>query len=636
MIDVRPTLTLRDVAQLAGVQRAVVSMWRRRPRVRGHSIPFPDAIPGSGPVERFARADIVEWLTRTGRGKNAEHRLDAPTLSVPTGASLEDLVILLCLYAHGDSDLAEMTPGERESLARRSDPQDEFLLTEVRQLEVTDEVLRFVDDLVEASFGLPEALARLENGSAGRALGRRELTTEALALVDAIVKTCILHLDPDGVPVVFAGDPPSLGLAVASSARGLVIQGVRPTDRALRRRAVLQELDVADSAEGPLLRVLSVLGLDSDSALNQVDLLSLDLGADEVAVVLGPAGPLCERLRGDAERSRATTLRMERLVVGLRLPRGMWREAHRQALGMWICTGGQKTARPMVADLGAFPAHLLSVQDIASDVSATLSRDGRRAFRYLRVADLPAILTGAPIVPPGARAPHLRALPDNHLDRVQAAAMVVAEPQPPLNVLVTTAPGTTLLRQRSLGELHEKGLVAVQRGRRIDPRHAVPDGSVPVLSGDGTTDGVALDPFDAERLYPRAKRTEPGDVVFVEGKTPRAVVDERGGSLVASPSRILRLHRNFGVGPHTVAAIINNQSVTSEWQRWSIPLLDPHTAEALEAALTEAATYSVALRRRQDALHDLINALIDGVAAGAVTVVSREKTQEGQVAHATT
>ncbi len=636
MMDVGPTLTLRDVAQLAGVQRAVVSMWRRRPRIRGHSIPFPDAIPGNGPVERFARADIVEWLTRTGRGNNAEHRLDAPTLSVPAGASLEDLVTLLCLYAHGDSDLAEMTPTERESLARRSDPRDEFLLTEVRQLEVTGEVLRFVDDLVEASFGLPEALARLENGPAGRAIGRRELTPEALALIEAIVKTGVLHLDPDGVPIIFAGDPASLGLALSSSAREFVIHGERPTDRALRRRAVLQEVGVADSIEGPLLRVLSVLGLDSDPALDRVDDLLLELGVDEVAVVLGPAGPLCERLRGDSERFRAKMLRLERLVVALRLPRGMWRQAHRQALGLWVCTGGRTTDQPMVADLGAFPPHQLSAQDVATDISAALSSDGRRAFRYLRVADLPTILTGAPIVPPGARAPHLRTSPGNHLDRVQAAAMVVAEPQPPLDVLVTATPGTTLLRQRSLGELHEEGLVVVQRGRRINPRDAVPDGSVLVLSGNGATDGVALDPFDAERLYPRANRTEPGDVVFVEGSTPCAVVDERGGSLVASPSRILRLHRNFGVGPHTVAAIINNQSVTSEWQRWSIPLLDPYAAEALEAALTEAATYGVALRRRQDALHDLIITLIDGVAAGAVTVVPREKPQEGKVANATT
>jgi hypothetical protein len=455
-------------------------------------------------------------------------------------------------------------------------------------------------------------------------------------LVETIVKTSVLHLDPDGVPVVFSGDPSSLGLAVASSAHQLVIQGEGPADRALRRRAVLQEIDVVRRANRPLLRVLSVLGLDSDPALNRVDDLLLELDAEEVAVVLGPAASLCERLRGDTERFRAKMLRLGCLVVALRLPRGMWRQAHRQALGLWLCVGGQTTDRPMVADLAAFPFQHVSTQDLAADISAALSCDGRRAFRYLRVVNLPAILTGSPIVPAGTSAPRLRASADNHLDRVQAAAMVTAEPQSPLDVLVTAAPGVTLLRQRSLGELHEEGLVEILRGRRINPRTAVPEGSVRVLSANGTTAGMRLDPFDAERIYVNANRTEPGDVVFVEGSAPRAVVDERGGSLVASPSRILRLRRNFGAGPHTVAAIINNQSVTSEWQRWSIPLLDSYAAQALEAALAEAAAYGVALRQRQEALHDLIIALIDGVAAGAVTVVPRDKLKEGKAANAAT
>ncbi|WP_346533819.1 hypothetical protein [Micromonospora sp. DPT] len=72
-------------------------------------------------------------------------------------------------------------------------------------MTATDEALRFVDDLVKASFGSPEALARLDDGPPGRALGRRELTAEALALVGAVTQAGILHLDADGVPIAFAG-----------------------------------------------------------------------------------------------------------------------------------------------------------------------------------------------------------------------------------------------------------------------------------------------------------------------------------------------------------------------------------------------------------------------------------------------
>jgi hypothetical protein len=289
----------------------------------------------------------------------------------------------------------------------------------------------------------------------------------------------------------------------------------------------------------------------------------------------------------------------------------------------------------MVTDLGAFPASDLDVEDVAADVSGALASGGGRGFRYLRAADLAVILTGSPIVPRGVRAPQLRTSSGEHLDRAQAAALVTAEPQPPLDVLVAAAPGMVLVRQRSLGELREAGLVVFRRGCRIDLGQALPEGSVPVISADGAMEGVALDPFDAERLYPRAARTEPGDVVFVEGPPPRAQVDVRGGCLVATPSRVLRLSPSAGVGPHTLAAVINHQAATSEWQTWSIPIMEPGAATALEVALTQAAEYGTDLRRRQNALHDLTTALIDGVAAGAVMVVPHDaKIEKGQVAHA--
>lgn len=630
LTEVGPTLTLHDIADLAGVQRAVVSTWRRRTRVRGQHMPFPGAVPGTGPVERFRRDEVVDWLARTGRGNNAEHRLDAPALSPPIGASLEDLVTLLCLAAEADHDLADLTTAERVRLAERSDPGDEFLLTEVRELGAAGELLQFVDDLVEASFGLSEALARLEAGPAGRTLRRRELTVEGIELVRAVVQAGTLHLDPDGVPVAISGCPPSLGLAIATGARHLVIDGSAPAERALRRRALLHDLEVAPAAGGPLLRVRSVLRLADELALSRVDDLLLELGPRDLAVVVGPAGILCERLSGDAERDRAGMLRPGPLRVALRLRRGMWREAHRQALGLWVCAGSRTTDRLMVADLGAVPPAGLSVPDVAADVSGALAGDGGRAFRYLRIAELPAIMTGSPIVPLGARAPRLRASSSDHLDRVQAAALITAEPQPPLDVLVTATPGGVLLRQRSLGELRDAGAVVVHRGCRVDPGHAQPGGSVPVLSGDGPVADVALDPFDAERLYRRARRTEPGDVVFTPGQPPRAVVDELGGALVASPSRILRLGTGVGAGPYTIAAIINHQSPTTEWQTWGIPLFDPDAAVSLEAALVEAAAYGVELQRRQGVLRDLITAMVDGVAAGAVSVASNSKNQEGR------
>jgi hypothetical protein len=209
----------------------------------------------------------------------------------------------------------------------------------------------------------------------------------------------------------------------------------------------------------------------------------------------------------------------------------------------------------------------------------------------------------------------------SHLDRIHAATLVTAEPVHTLDVLVAAAPGSMILRRRSMGELKDLAQVQVKRGNRIDAAHANPAGSVAVLSANGVSEGVTLDPFDVPKLYPRAARTEPGDVVFVERPRPMALVDVHGGSLVAAPSKILRLSPTAGIGPHAVTAIINRlPAEASEWQAWGVPILGAAEAEQLEGALIAAARYETSVRRRLDAINDLVTSVIDGVAAGAVTI----------------
>ncbi|MFG1928546.1 hypothetical protein [Cryptosporangium sp. NPDC048952] len=452
-------------------------------------------------------------------------------------------------------------------------------------------------------------------------------------MLTALVQSAGLHLDPEGVPIAPAGIPPRLVLvlAEASGAPHLLINGDEPLERELRRWAVLGGRDTAtDGGDDALIRVLSVLGLPDGEALDRVDRLVLDLRPHDVAVVVGASSVLCDALRPAAERLRAGTLRLGRLSVALRLPRGLWRHAHRQALGVWVCEGGRNFLHPLIADLSADAPAEIAVGDLAADVSAALV-DGRgRAFRYLRPVELATVLAGGPLVPEGARAPRPReAVGHDYLDRAQSAALVVAEPLPALHVFVTASPGAVLQRRRSLGELHEGPGVTVINGRVIGPEHTMPGGSVRVLSADGPVDGLTLDPLDVDRLYPRASRTEPNDVVFVDGARPRAWVDADGGALVASPARILRLRPPVSCGPHTLAAIINTRSRPGEWRTWEIPLLDSGAAAALDAAVAEIAVHDIRLRTRQTALRELTIALLDGVTAGAIDVVPRIADQEG-------
>ena len=195
-----PTLNLQDIAELAHVSRPVVSMWRRRPRARGREIPFPRPVTTVASVERFDRDEIVRWLEETGRGNNKEARQDAPAIAVPDGVDLEDVVTLLCLHTLTGEDLTgeDLTGDGAErlvALAERADAGDRLLLREVRSLGVTPGLLGYVDDLVEASYGAPDALSRVESGRLAREAADRGVTEELAALLRAVAAAGRAYLD---------------------------------------------------------------------------------------------------------------------------------------------------------------------------------------------------------------------------------------------------------------------------------------------------------------------------------------------------------------------------------------------------------------------------------------------------------
>ncbi len=211
--------------------------------------------------------------------------------------------------------------------------------------------------------------------------------------------------------------------------------------------------------------------------------------------------------------------------------------------------------------------------------------------------------------------------PATCLDRIQTARLTTSEAIPGYDVAVAAGPGQIVLRHRSLRELELAKMLIMRRGRRVDLGLAVPVGTVRILSADGSTDNLRLDPFDAARVYGRSTRTEPGDVVFIDRPRPVAVVDPDGGALVSSPSRILRLLPGAPVGPHALAALINELAPAgTDWQTWAVPDLQPTAAEALDTALAAAFEHLSTLRTHEHATQNLTRNLIDGVAAGAVTI----------------
>jgi hypothetical protein len=613
------TLTLQDVADLAKVRRPVVSMWRKRPTVRGVSMPFPEPVAVVAGVAQYSRLDVVDWLGRTGRGNNVDFSDDAPALAVPDGAVLEDIVTLLCWHVLTGEELGRTTLTQRVRLAAERDPDDTLLLREIRDLRPSAAVLEYVDDLVEASFGASDALDRVETGRLKRTLAVRDLTPQAVELLRAVTHACVGHLDLDGAALRTDGMP--LTLEVASGSDLYVVSD----DRAIRRRAAIRGIPVSDTNARPSVSVVSAVGLELADALDRLDEVVVGLAEGDVAVVLGSAAVLCDDLAGALQQRRAQTLRVGNLVAAVRLPRGMWREAHRQSLAAWICLGGAEAQRPWIADLGAVDH--VDLADLGADVAGALAQTDDRAFRYARRTELAAVLAAGSLVPRGVRAPTLRnADSATHLERVHGATLTTTTPLEPLDILVAPSPGRFRMRYRSLGELREQKHVVVKRGSRIDPADATSDGTVVVLP-DEVVGTIRLDPFDASRKYPRAARTDPGDVIFVEKPRPRAWVDVAGGALVASPAKIIRLRETAEFGPWVLATVINEMCpVGSEWPTWSLPVMVRDEADRLEAALLDAERYEREARRRTDAARDLKKALIEGVAAGALTLDAQPTT----------
>ncbi|MDD0859398.1 hypothetical protein NHF46_20095 [Arthrobacter alpinus] len=185
-------ITLSDIANLAQVQRPVVSMWRSRSKNSTH--PFPVSIGISGRQELFNAAEITDWLASTGRGNNPHAAEDAAAFATPLGletkhthfAGLTALLALRCLM---DIPLGGQNAEDLVDSADEHDPDDEFLFTEIENLgpNLLD-LAAYADLLTDASYTAAAAFEQLlgdrfRTGPAVQA--RTMLTSEAIELLAA-------------------------------------------------------------------------------------------------------------------------------------------------------------------------------------------------------------------------------------------------------------------------------------------------------------------------------------------------------------------------------------------------------------------------------------------------------------------
>lgn len=615
---------MTDIARIAGVTRQAVTNWRSRPAV----IPFPSSVArGHGSMELFDRDEVLDWLDGTGRGRDGDARLDAPAVAVPDGLDIDRAVVLLALRAAASRDVGPLSAAERVAWAEEVDPDDRYLLSEVRVAADDDALAVYADGLLEASYGPSDALARLYDSRAAR--GGRGLSRDLIDLLAQIADVCRVHLGPDGVDIALQAEPRARRIAAGFAAADPAC------DRSMLRLLALEGLPVG-SGSGPRVRVVSVAGRSDAAVLAAADDIAVDLGPDEIAIVLGPASALCDRLNpaGDLYATRKGSLQMGgrdygcALAAAVRLPRGMWRDAHRQSLGLWVLQGATTSGGVVVADLSGRD---IDAAELAADVLGALERTGARAYRYGRILPYNDVWTRDTVVPAGVGAAvSARVAGRSTRDRLAAATLVTREDVRGFDVPLASGGAGTPGAPRALGTMIRARTIVLQSGSRISDDHTDPDGSIRILTATPSDPVRGIDPLVAADHYGHATRTEPGDVVFTATPAPRAVVDEIGGALVASPSRILRLDpARAGIGPRALAAAINAMADSSEWRTWPVPSIPAAQISRLEDTLGGALDHLAILRRHRRAAEDVVTHLIRGVADGSVALSAPTPTKAG-------
>lgn len=672
MGDTRATdavMTLSDVASLARVKRPVVSTWRRRPDVDGHHIPFPVAVEVRAGQERFAASAVVEWLDRTGRGNNPDARADAlahaqPLVDLSDAAAAAGLEALLCAAAASGIDLADTSPADLLSHASLLDPDDDHLVSEL--LAAGDELghlAGYAGALVDAAWDAASAydLVRRRKVRTRAGVHVVGLSGAARRLVARVGAAVALDQETDVVVTDPLGSDPDLVDAVLSELGEGVAAHILLTDdvarsRAIRRLHVVRRRSVVSetwsSARPLVVTTLPLRGAKADpsTVLTTMDDVQLTLAGQQRALVVGPATLLCDRLADPAlEEQRDHLLRFGRLRCALRLPAGLVSDGSRQALGLWVvgatsAAKGPRERRVTTLDLTNETLSDEVIEEVVTDVVASLADVGvspkeqsvePHAFRFAQIQTTASLLASSgALVPVGARPRSITVGSSaEHIVRVRRriadldAGLGGGPGSPGGSAALLVDPASTQdvpIESTVDAALRSRDLRALPGTRLRDvPTEAA--GGVRVIRPEDVRDPMlprrGIDPLELEERAPRARRTEPGDVVFCVSPRPAAIVDEEGLSVVVAPARVLRCAPGGGLVPEVVArAIADLPDDASRWRAWRLPRVPPAASAGLRAALRHLLDEDRRARERQADLAALARDLTAGVAAGALTV----------------
>lgn len=665
-------LSLPDIARLADVQRPVVSMWRRRSVVTGH--PFPDPVDVVRGKERFDAIQVVDHLVSTGRGNNPQVRDDVAAFAelramsqLPETLVIDGMSSLLCLKQITGELLGEIPPTSLLGLVSDADPGDTLLAREIQALGADLSTLAaHADALADASYTTVAAFELLLSRWAGRTLpgyasvalrddARRLVALAAKGLADGAVLTTPVFVDPTsgGSDLLLSvaapygeGSPPSVRTGTDDSrAERLTQRRLRVHD--IHREALEIEADGSFQTSGEAV-VVAQLPPPGRPAMSDLELLTtveniaLQMDDDQRAVVIAPASVLTDRLTtSELDLARDAILRTGRVRAAIRLPQGLVVHSPRRAMAMWalgpahrkVPVGNRWT---VIADLSNRTLTAPVITDLVTDVVASMGDEAlvrAHAFRFARRVPTTQLLLGRrALVERVVREPRrsLSAGAELSLRIEQLTGSLEPSVLTGLAVDAVPAPDDDPIERIAftLEDAVRTRRCRMIPGNRVD----VADLSsttgaavlgVPELIGDNPIGHRQVDRLSFGGAYPSARFTEPNDVVFCTSPRPAALVDEHGGSVVASPARVIRIKNTApgGLLPRVLAADINAvEPQAKHWRLWRLRRTPDDQREALEAALAEIELARSAARRRLVDLDHLAAALTEGVTTERLTI----------------
>lgn len=606
------TVTLSQIAELAGVRPSAVSNWRKR------FDDFPRPVEtGGGGRDVFSLTEAEAWLKkhdRFGSQRGSERLLFEAAGLLRGQVSTDDYLAILC-SAIALAHVADRTGEQRPNLA---DKKTVFELVEAVE-DAQPELRGLFEPLmrIDAAKALQvfELLRRLsfeDRPSAFESVLDRAQTRFAETRTSEPLRDLLIELAHEGAQVVLdpaAGEGGFL-LAAAEASEGrarLLGQEVNQgTWTIARQRFLVHDIDVT-IARGDSLSEDAFPGLRADVVLcdppygarGKPDMMSVadprwTFGLPSVrssdyfwlqhviyhladqgrGYVLLPTGSLYRR--GREGEIRNEMIRRGAVEAVVSLPAGVARHTS-IPLSLWILRQPLAAKEPP-------PVLLVDASGAAeSGTDTTLGAleirrisDLFRSWRQAQNAEthIPGFAAAVPVLEllkgeasllPTRWVRYERTLNRRQRREEQEAAIqrFRLARQALVDADADTDPGDDLEppRWESVRSLVVSEAAQVIRGARVRPEGFVAEGTRALRARD-IRDGYIHDDdprfVDLDRMKPRPTLTEPGDIILSPGGgEPRAAVDEKGGHVLVFPLQALRIRHEL-LDPFVAAAFLES------------------------------------------------------------------------------